>query len=92
MSLRKEDALGLYLDDPSSQSRIREKGVDLKLSASCLSHPRVSPWHYHAPNRKSTEQEFEDGAICSWRSATLNISQKRIDVILSFVGLKIIER
>jgi hypothetical protein len=65
MSLRKEDALCLYLDDPSSQSRIREKGVDLKLNASCLSHPKVSPWHYHAPNRKSTRQEFEDGGHLS---------------------------
>jgi len=64
MSLRKEDALCLYLDDPSSQSRIREKGVDLKLSAPCLSHPKVSPWRYHAPNRKSIRQKFEDGAIC----------------------------
>ena len=43
MSLRKEDALCLYLDDPSSQSRIREKGVDLKPSASCLSHPISLP-------------------------------------------------
>jgi hypothetical protein len=67
MSLRKEDALCLYLDDPSSQSRIREKGVDLKLSGSCLSHPKVPSWHYHAPNRKSTRQEFEAGAIRPWR-------------------------
>jgi hypothetical protein len=31
------------LNDPSSQSRILEKGVDLKWSAPCLSHPKVSP-------------------------------------------------
>lgn len=55
MSLRKEDTLGLYLDDPSSQSRIGEKGGDLKLIASCLSHHKIPSWPPTLPIRSLSD-------------------------------------
>lgn len=55
MSLRKDDTLGLYLDDPSSQSRIGEKGGDLKLIASCLSHLKIPSWPPTLPIRSLSD-------------------------------------
>jgi hypothetical protein len=41
---------------------------------------------------KSIRQKFEDGGHLPLKAVSLNISQKRVEVILSFGGLKITER
>jgi hypothetical protein len=84
MSLRKEDALSLYLDDPSSLSRIREKGVDLKLSASCLSHPKDFSLALPRSQSKIYPTGIRRRGPLSLAAVTLSISPKHIDVILSF--------